>query len=146
NTGTLIGAASGTTLFVTGTVSGSDLAKVGAGSVTLLAPNTYTGATVVIGGTLTLSNTNNSATGPTTVSGIAQNGTFTTGTLVVNLLGTLPTSLVTIDQGGILTLDDTGLNGSTIPITAASESGTTVTITTSVPHNLAVGQPITLGG
>ena len=40
NTGTLIGAVNGTTLFVTGVVSGTDLAKVGPGTVQLLGTTT----------------------------------------------------------------------------------------------------------
>ena len=62
STGTLIGAAAGT-LNVTGVVSGTDLTKVGNGAVQLLNINTYTGATTVLGGNLTLANNNNTAVG-----------------------------------------------------------------------------------
>ncbi len=109
NTGTLIGAANGTTLNVTGVVSGTDLTKVGAGAVTLVNINTYSGATTVLGGTLTLSNTN-ATTGATTVSGMAVNGTFTAGGLTLNLFGTLATSAIALAPGGTLTLDNTVVN------------------------------------
>src|ERR1019366_5720804 len=64
NTGTLIGGVTGTILTVTGVVSGTDLVKVGAATVVLNNADTYTGQTVVLGGALTLGNTN-AATGLT---------------------------------------------------------------------------------
>ena len=78
--------------------------------MTLLAPDTYTGATAVMGGTLTLSNDNSSAAGTVTVSGAAVNGAFTAGALVLNNFGTLGTGAVAIDQSGTLTLDNTSIN------------------------------------
>ncbi len=121
NTASSIGSASGTALFVSGVVSGTDLMKVGAGTLTLLNTDTYTGATVVLGGNLTLANNNTAAVGATTVAGSAVNGVtstvngvtytnFAAGSLTVNGLGTLGTSAVTIDQGGQLTLDNTAIN------------------------------------
>src|SRR5262245_726557 len=77
NTSSLIGAVNATTLFITGVVSGTDLTKVGAGAVSLLNANTYTGSTTVLGGTLTLANNNNAAVGATVVSGMAVNAAFT---------------------------------------------------------------------
>ena len=110
STGTLIGAANGSTLFVAGVVAGTDLTKVGPGAVTLLNIDTYTGATSVLGGTLTLANTNDSAVGATTISGAVVNGAFTAGNMVLNNFGTTASSAITIDQGGSLTLDNTAVN------------------------------------
>lgn len=107
NTGSSIGAVTGTTLTITGVVTGTDLTKVGAGAVALNAANTYTGNTTVLGGPLTLANTNTAATGTTTVSGMATNGAFTAGQITLTNLGTLGTGAITLDQGGTLLLDNT---------------------------------------
>ena len=111
---------------VSGVVSGADLSKVGSATLALLAPNTFTGNTTVTGGTLTLSNTNaninSSAT--TTIGGTSYGGAFVNGALTLNLLGTTATSLVTLNQGSTLTLDNSLVNsssrlGSTTGITMA---------------------------
>ena len=109
NTGAVFGALTATTLNVTGVVSGSDLAKTGAGAVTLLNVNTYTGQTAVLAGTLTLSNTN-AATGTATVSGAAVNSAFTAGQITLNMYGTLSASSLAIGQGGTVLLDNTANN------------------------------------
>src|SRR5262249_50301679 len=120
NTGTLIGAANGTTLNVTGVVSGTDLTKVGPRAVQLLNIHGYTGATTVLGGNLTLSNNNTAAVGAATVAGSAINGVnstvngasytnFTAGSLTINLFGTLGTSAVTIGQSGTVILDNSAI-------------------------------------
>src|SRR5262249_50897850 len=99
NTNSLIGAANGSTLNLTGVVGGTDLTKVNAGAVPLLNVNTTPGATRFRGGPLTLSNTN-VAPGPATVSGAAVNSAFTAGVLAVNNFGTLTASAIAIGQGG----------------------------------------------
>src|SRR5262249_41412178 len=110
STGTLIGANSGSTLFVTGAVSGTDLTKVGAGAVTLLAPNNYAGATTVLGGTLTLSNTNAPAVGATTGRAPAAHTPFTAAISPLTLHGPLAPSPTARDQGGTLPLDTPAVN------------------------------------
>ena len=120
NTGSLIGAASGSTLQVAGVVSGTDLTKAGAGALQLLDIDTFTGAITVLGGFLYLLNNNNAAVGPTTVTGSGMAGVTSTvnkvsypnfilGQLSLGLYGTLGTSSVTIDQGGTVTLDNSAL-------------------------------------
>ena len=119
--GTLIGGVSGTTLFVTGAVNGSDLTKVGGGAVALLNVNGYTGTTTVLGGNLTLSNNTATAVGAATVAGSAINGVtstvsnttytnFSAGSLTINLFGTLGTGAVSIGQSGSVTIDNSAIN------------------------------------
>ena len=129
NSGTAIGTLAGQTLTLTGVLSGTDLTKEGAGAVTLLAANTYTGNTTVNAGTLTLSNTN-AYTGATTVSGAAIGGVFTGGTLVLNLFGTaLNTSGYTINQNSTLTLDNTVVNLTDNGTTTFGRLGNSTSIT-----------------
>ena len=109
NAGTAIGGITGVTLTLNGTVSGSDLTKIGANTLTLTAPNTYTGQTIVMGGTLTLQNSN-AATGPAVISGAPVNGAFTAGQLTMNNLGSLAAGSVAIDEGGTLLLDNSWLD------------------------------------
>jgi Passenger-associated-transport-repeat len=73
--------------------TGGSLTKVGSGSLTLTATNTYTGPTTVNGGTLFVDNTKGSGTG--------------TGALTVNTGGTLGGTggvggMVTVNSGGVV--------------------------------------------
>ena len=119
-----------------GVVGGSaTLTKVGAGTLNLLAENTFTGTVTVSAGTLALSN-QNANTGTTTVG--------TTGQLTLNNFGTiLNTSSITVGVGATLLVDNSGtlltnrlgdstgisLNGATLQFNANNSFGVSTTET-----------------
>ena len=101
NPGTQIGP-SGPTSTVNGSLSGADLTKTGAGTLTLNANNTFTGNLNDTSGTVVVANAN-------TYSGTTTVGTGASLTLN-NSRGILPnTSGITVN-GGTLTLDDNAGN------------------------------------
>ena len=104
-------------LTVTGIVSGSaSLTKVGAGTLVLQAPSTFTNNVTVSAGTLTLQGAN-AYTGATTVG--------TTAGLTLNLLGSiLNTSGITVNTGATLTID----NNTSAYVATRIATGTTVNL------------------
>ncbi len=104
------------TLTVLGIISGTNLTKVGAGTIALNAANTFTGNLSVSAGTLTLANAN-SYTGSTTVG--------TTATLTVNSFGTIlnTSSPISVGVGATLTIDN---SATLLPGRVASTMGITL--------------------
>ena len=110
NTGTSVAAGSGLTLTISGVVGGTDLTKNGAGTITLLNVNTFTGNLTVNAGTVNLQNTNVYA-GATTISGSAIGGAFVGGTLDLSLYGTASnTSSITVNPGSAMIIDNSLAN------------------------------------
>src|SRR5262249_54466732 len=90
------------TLAVNGIISGTDLTKVGANTLTLNAADTFTGTPTVSAGAVTLANAH-TYSGATTVG--------TTANLTVNSFGTLPgTSAVSVSVAGTLQIDNGTIN------------------------------------
>ena len=110
-------------LTISGLVTGTDLAKVGLGTLVLTDSNPYTGQTAVLSGTLAIQGVGSSTaavtvsgtpmTNPNNINGGANVGQVViagSGSLILSGNGTLNTTAVAIDQGGVLTLDNTALN------------------------------------
>ena len=154
-----VNAASGD-ITVGGAISGGfGLTKVGSGTLTLSAANSYTGGTTVSAGTLVLSGDNTSATGGTTVSGTLQlqNANAVAGSaLTLNGGSTLSLQAdadatfnnvsLTMNTGGnnnflVNSLTGAG-NGHTLAITNNAGLGngnTTINITSTTSDTLAFG-------
>ena len=103
---------------ISGVVSGTDLNKEGSSTLTLLAPNTFTGVLNVNAGTVTLSNTN-TYTGATTIGGSSIGGAYVVGNLTLTLYGTATgssgftingTGAATVATNNALTIDNTQFN------------------------------------
>ncbi|MHA3775178.1 autotransporter-associated beta strand repeat-containing protein [Verrucomicrobiota bacterium sgz303538] len=140
-TATILGGG-GTALTATttlGSVSGGGLAKIGGGTLTLTAPNTYTGVTNVNAGALALANTTGSATGTgavnvkdgATLTGAGISSGLTTiasgGTIVPGNsgIGTLTLGSLTLNTGTFLDYEITDA-GSRDLITVTNSAGLTI--------------------
>ena len=125
-------------LTISGTIgSGSaSLVKDGSDVLTLSGTNAYTGVTVVNGGTLSLTGTLG-ATATTVNSGATLSITGTTsgattvnygGTLNIGAGGTINNALVTINNGGNITENATGIIAGTGSVTVATGNIGTITL------------------
>ena len=153
--------------------AGATLTKTGLGTLSLTAANTYTGATVVNAGTLSVNNTlasssvmvasgatlklNGSISGTASVSGtLGGNGTISgattiQGTLAAgNSIGTLNTGNLTLASTSVLDVE-LGRNGTTptsdltnVTGTVAIDSGADLKLTLSTGFNLLEGDIIFL--
>jgi autotransporter-associated beta strand protein len=120
---------------------GVDLVKSAAGTVTLSAANTYTGATSVTGGTLLVTGSTAAGSAVTVASGgtlggtgmiagaitLQSGATFSPGTAGTPI-GTLDTGAVTMDAGSTYSIDMSGLTADRITSTGAVTCAGTLTI------------------
>jgi fibronectin-binding autotransporter adhesin len=113
---------------LSGTISGNNsLTKTGGGRLSLTAANTYTGDTIITGGTLLVNNSTGSATGSGTVtvnsgatlggSGTISGDVFVDGTLAPgNSPGTLTVSNLTLTSSAYLTYELGATNASDLVV------------------------------